>query len=381
MVTPRIPYTTPFPAPRIIPPHCTTLPSAISTLRTFLLTHPRTLLLTGAGISVASGLSDYRGENGTYRLNRLYRPIFFHEFTSQHAARQRYWARSFLGWPVMEGARPNVAHVAVARLAGMGGVVRGVVTQNVDSLHLKTPPPHPPLIELHGTLRHLICLSCRRFTPRGDFQHTLSLLNPAWAEELSTLLSSSVALNPDSEHQTRFKTNPDGDYDLPVAPFTTFRYPPCQHCLASSPGLVRVDNDGAHLPSPAGTQTTGILKPAVTFFGESVDAGAKERAEEWVRDCGAVMVLGSSLATYSAWRLVRDAERMGKGVAVVNLGGVRGEEGFFGGGEEGGRKVRVEYGVGEVLVGVLGELGGEVGDLVGMIESGRGVGEVGGVGG
>jgi NAD-dependent SIR2 family protein deacetylase len=82
---------------------------------------------------VASGLADYRGTNGTYTLNRSYRPIYFHEFCENHEARKRYWARSFLGWTVMEKARPNAAHAAVKRLGELG-VVGSVVTQS-EYLH------------------------------------------------------------------------------------------------------------------------------------------------------------------------------------------------------------------------------------------------------
>ena len=129
MAIPRIPYTTPLPSTPPIPPIARTLPGAIAATTRFLLSHPRTLLLTGAGLSVASGLSDYRGQKGTYTLNRQYRPIFYPEFISSHAARQRYWARSYFGWPVMRKARPNRAHAAIERLRKMGRW-SGIITQS-----------------------------------------------------------------------------------------------------------------------------------------------------------------------------------------------------------------------------------------------------------
>lgn len=129
----RIPYTGPLPPPIIIPRNANTLPGALAALKKFF--DPRhdgatkTVLLTGAGISVASGLADYRGTNGTYTLNKTYRPIYYGEFTASHEARKRYWARSFLGWTNLNRAKPNAAHKAVADLGAMG-MVSSVITQS-----------------------------------------------------------------------------------------------------------------------------------------------------------------------------------------------------------------------------------------------------------
>lgn len=127
----RIPYTGPLPAPTIFPASASTLSGALDALYRFLTASPQsqTVLLTGAGISVASGLADYRGAAGTYTLNRTYRPIYYSEFLDSHRARQRYWARSFLGWTNLHRARPNGAHFAVGRLGELG-LVRDVITQS-----------------------------------------------------------------------------------------------------------------------------------------------------------------------------------------------------------------------------------------------------------
>ena len=144
----RIPYTGPLPPPIIIPRNASTSSGAIHALRNFLSAPPsaklsppsqgensQTVLLTGAGISVASGLADYRGTGGTYTLNKTYRPIYYNEFISNHEARKRYWARSFLGWTNLHKARPNGAHWAVKELGAMS-VVRSVITQSKYSLRL-----------------------------------------------------------------------------------------------------------------------------------------------------------------------------------------------------------------------------------------------------
>ncbi|CAP80200.1 Pc12g05730 [Penicillium rubens Wisconsin 54-1255] len=321
MTTPaiRIPFTGPLPPAIITPPTATTLAGAIEAICTFFTAppslnlrgvdvgrHSQTVLLTGAGISVASGLSDYRGDQGTYRRNKSYRPIYYHEFISRHESRKRYWARSFIGWPGLVKAKPNSTHWAIKGL-GEKGYISSVVTQNVDSFHSLA---HPDLstLELHGYLRSVVCTSCRNQLPRADFQASLEKLNPAWAEFLARMVAEGAldTDNPEEQRQKGLKLNPDGDVDLAEAPYSTFRYPSCPTC-----------------------SNAGILKPAVIMFGENIDPLVKAAAEEAIDDAGRLLILGSSLATFSAWRLVERAHQRGMPIGIINVGGVRNEALLF----------------------------------------------------
>ena len=372
----RIPYTGPLPPPRLIPCNVNTIPGAIAALSKFLLAPPSpslqksdgasnahsTVILSGAGISVASGLADYRGTNGTYRQNATYRPIYFSEFISNHEARKRYWARSFLGWTNLHKAKPNATHYAVKDLGNMG-IVRHVITQNVDSFH---PSAHPniPTLELHGYLRTLTCVNCHHDMPRKAFQNELARLNPVWADFLAQIVQSGAldTEDPEKRRMLGMRTNPDGDVDLPDAPYTTFRYPACPCCLASPPVgadgelmRVEVDAEGAWMA----TNTAGILKPAVVMFGESIASSAKDAAERAIDESGKLLVLGTSLATYSAWRLARRASERGMPIGILNLGGVRGEEAFFQSlpvGQTGEAGVRIEMETEKVLPGLIDQL-------------------------
>ena len=360
----RIPYTDVLPAPTIIPRTATTIAGAVSALQEFFASpsarehtpnHLSTVVLTGAGISVASGLADYRGSRGTYRVNKTYRPIYYNEFVANHEARKRYWARSFLGWTTLHKARPNASHYAVKHLGDLG-LVRSVITQNVDSFH---PQAHPliPTIELHGYLRSLVCINCHEELPRDVFQDELARLNPAWAAFLEEVKASGAldTENPEEQNARGMKTNPDGDVDLPGAPYTTFRYPACPKCLARPPraadgsrATVEIDADGAWKSS----STAGILKPAVIMFGESVRTETKVAAEEALESAERLLVLGTSLATYSAWRLAKMAKDRGIPIAIVNLGGVRGEDKFFAdldASQKGGQGARIELSMDELL--------------------------------
>lgn len=204
---------------------------------------------------------------------------------------------------------------------------------DVDSFH---PIAHPdlPTVELHGYLRSLVCIHCGNHLPRKDFQQSLSTLNPQWTAFLAEMLETGAldSEHPEERRKKGLRTNPDGDVDVPGAPYTTFRYPACPTCLASPPTLsdgsrsiVELDANGAWSPR----STAGVLKPAVVMFGESIAADVKIAAEEAVDNASKILVIGSSLATYSAWRLVKRAKERSMPIGVLNLGGVRGEESFY----------------------------------------------------
>lgn len=378
----RIPYRELPPPTNIIPATATTLPGAVAALKSFLTTPPpsglpdRTVILTGAGLSVASGLADYRGVNGTYRVNKSYKPIFHHEFLTSHETRQRYWARSYIGWRGLGRAGPNPGHYAIRDLGDLLAQrygsnndqnhrksITGVITQNVDSFH-KMSHPDIRTVELHGSLASVVCTSCRNQFPRDEYQTTLARLNPIWADFLREALASGALETEDIEERNKrgIKMNPDGDVDLAEAPYTTFRYPACPSCLKEPPRKldgtkmwVEIDKDGAWVP----TSTAGVLKPAVIMFGESISAEVKHDAEQAIDNAGRMLILGTSLATYSAWRLAQRAKLRGMPIAIVSIGGVRREEMFF---EDldpkmaGPHGVRVEMATEELLPALVEEL-------------------------
>lgn len=364
----RIPYTDILAPPTIVPRSASTFSGAVASLQNFLSApspsglSSGTVILSGAGLSVASGLADYRGLKGTYRVNKTYKPIYYHEFLGNHEARKRYWARSFLGWTTLHKAAPNPGHYAIRDLADLG-LVRSVITQNVDSFHPKAHPSLPTL-ELHGYLRSTVCVTCRSEYPRDTFQDELARLNPRWAEFLADVLASGALDTEDpAERESRgIRTNPDGDVDLPGAPYTTFRYPACPKCLAHPPPapdgarhVVQVDHDGAWNP----TSTGGILKPAVVMFGENIAGSVKAAADDAIDAAGKLLVLGTSLATYSAWRLAKRALDRGMPIAIVNIGGVRGEEQFFptvDWTQTGEQRVRVEFSTDTLLPALVDQL-------------------------
>lgn len=244
----------------------------------FVEAHPRLFVLTGAGISTASGIPDYRDNNGEWKHAK---PIDFRDFISSHSMRQRYWARSSIGWARFSAAQPNVSHRAVAELERQGHL-EITVTQNVDRLHQRAGSIQ--VVDLHGRNDQIVCMDCSQITARAELHTSLMADNPALNE---------ITAEP----------APDGDAHLEQFDFTSMSIPACDRC-------------------------GGILKPAVVFFGENVPGEQVQRALDALNSSSALLVLGSSLMVYSGFRFVRRAHEAGLPIAAVNLGKTRADELF-----------------------------------------------------
>ncbi|MFF0155095.1 NAD-dependent protein deacetylase [Micromonospora sp. NPDC005203] len=234
------------------------------------------VVLSGAGLSTESGIPDYRGPSG---VARRHTPMTFQAFTRDPLARRRYWARSHLGWRLIAGAAPNAGHRAVAGLQ-RAGLVDTVVTQNVDGLH--GAAGSTSVIELHGRLDEVICLDCGNLTSREELDRRLREANPDFVAQVAAV-------------------NPDGDVDLPDEQVAAFRTVDCAIC------------------------GTGMLKPDVVFFGETVPPQRVARCFAAVERARSVLVLGSSLTVMSGRRFVIRAAKRGIPVAIVNQGPTRGD--------------------------------------------------------
>jgi NAD-dependent SIR2 family protein deacetylase len=249
---------------------------AADILRAFLGEHARVFVLTGAGISTNSGIPDYRDAAGQWKRTP---PITWQAFVGDPRARARYWARSFVGWPVVARARPNGAHAALARLQQEGRLA-ALVTQNVDGLHSRAG--HEDVIDLHGRIDQVICLGCGATTPREQVQARLAEQNPDW-----TALEAPTA--------------PDGDADLDALDFSRFRSPTCARC-------------------------DGLLKPDVVFFGENVPRARVQSAQAALAHAGAMLVVGSSLMVYSGYRFARMARELALPLALLTHGVTRADD-------------------------------------------------------
>jgi NAD-dependent SIR2 family protein deacetylase len=229
----------------------------------------RWLVLTGAGVSTDSGIPDYRGAGAPVRT-----PMTIAQFRSGHAARQRYWARSFLGWGSMGRAEPNDTHRILAGLEADGRLT-GLITQNVDGLH--TAAGHRDLVELHGRIDRVVCLECGDVSSRTALQQRLTVLNRGFGAAGLRVL-------------------PDGDVDLEST--EGFVVAACEAC-------------------------GGALKPDVVFFGESVPPERVATCTALVEQAEALVVLGSSLHVFSGRRFVKQAHALGVPVVIVNRGETR----------------------------------------------------------
>jgi NAD-dependent SIR2 family protein deacetylase len=248
----------------------------LAALDEFLDRYPRLVVLTGAGISADSGIPTYRDHDGVWRRSD---PIEHKAFIADPSTRRRYWARSYLGWPIVDSARPNDAHNALAELEALGHV-HLLITQNVDRLHQKAGSRR--VIDLHGRLDRIGCLQCRRRHPRIEMQDWLGVANPGLAE-----LEATVA--------------PDGDAELPDVRVADLRVPGCPRC-------------------------GGTLMPDVVFFGGTVPRERVVQCQAAVADSDALLAVGTSLQVFSGFRFCRQAVQLGKPVAVINPGRTRADD-------------------------------------------------------
>ena len=246
---------------------------SIADIRDFIRRHPRLLVITGAGISAASGIPTYRSDSGQWQHSQ---PIQHQEFIDQPRKRQRYWARSAVGWRHIAAAEPNAAHKALVQLERGGGLSL-LVTQNVDRLHQRAG--HHNVIDLHGRLDRVICLSCGASECRQALQLRL------------------LANNSDLEGVVATIT-PDGDAEVDDELVDTIEPPACLLC-------------------------GGILMPDVVFYGGTVPKARVANVMAALQQADALLAIGSSLMVYSVFRFCKAARDQGKAIAAINRGTTR----------------------------------------------------------
>lgn len=252
------------------------MPNNPQLLAQFIQAHQPLVVITGAGCSSASGIPTYRDEDGTWQRST---PIQHQDFVSKPESRQRYWARSLAGWPVVASAQPNATHVALKALEDQR-LCSLVVTQNVDRLHQRSG--QQAVIDLHGRLDRVHCLDCHHEVSRDDMQTRLMEENPHMPTSTTRLA-------------------PDGDADVAENLINKILVPDCDHC-------------------------GGVLKPAVVFYGGSVPKRVVSRVFDRIDQASGVLVIGSSLMVFSSFRFCRHAARSGLPIAIVNAGKTRADD-------------------------------------------------------
>lgn len=245
-------------------------------LAEFIQQHQPLTVITGAGCSVASGIPTYRDASGTWLRSD---PIQHQEFLTLENKRQRYWARSYTGWPAIQAALPNQSHEILTELEGKG-YIKLLVTQNVDRLHQRSG--HQNVIDLHGRLDRVTCLDCFQVLDREDVQQQLQTLNPHLDGQAGSLA-------------------PDGDADVANEQVDLVTIPNCTSC-------------------------GGVLKPDVVFYGGSVDKALVDQIYQTIDQSAGLLVLGSSLMVFSSFRFCRHAHQNSTPIAIVNAGKTRADE-------------------------------------------------------
>jgi len=249
---------------------------SINALLTTLQNQGPATVLTGAGVSVDSGLPVYRDSKGDWVHQK---PIDGRDFKSSATVRQRYWCRSFIGWPSFSKAQPNSAHHDLTKLINHGHV-SNIITQNVDGLHQKANSL--PTTALHGNLGEVICLGCGEISSRDSLQHRMRTENPEFSQQ-------------------NFEVKPDGDANVDSRYIENFKVSDCINC-------------------------NGTLKPHVVFFGETVPVARVEHCMENLTQSKLLLCIGTSLMVYSGFRFCRKAHSENIPIAIINEGVTRADD-------------------------------------------------------
>ncbi|XP_027198000.2 NAD-dependent protein deacylase Sirt4-like [Dermatophagoides pteronyssinus] len=281
-------------ARNFVPAFKTCTEKDIELLQIFIDKSKKLAVITGAGISTESGLPDYRSKDvGLYSRNG-YRPMNYSEFLGNHSSRQRYWARSFLGWNYIHNCQPNISHLTLTDWQRFGKL-NTIITQNVDRLHHKAGSES--VIELHGNLYNVKCIDCNHRISRILFQTILTEMNSDLLNDDKSLRAKLLQEN--NENNNNRTIRPDGDIDIIDDFVYSFRYPSCQRCY-------------------------GLLKPDIVFFGDNVDQYLVEKIYKKLNnECDSLLVLGSSLKVFSIFRFILQQIQLKKPLAIVNIGPTR----------------------------------------------------------
>ena len=227
--------------------------SDIETARELIARAKRIVVLSGAGMSTGSGIPDFRGPYGVWTKNpEAERLSSLHVYMSEPEVRRQAWL-SRLDSPAWD-ARPNEAHFALVALQRRGALDT-LVTQNIDGLHQAAGTDPDRIVEIHGTMHEVACMSCGTRRPM-----------PEVLERVRAGEADPVCLE---------RTGPD-------------------------------------------RQCGGILKSATISFGQNLVADDLERAERAAAACDLLLAVGSSLSVYPAAGLVPTAHTSGAQVVIVN---------------------------------------------------------------
>ena len=232
-----------------------TSPADLARARALIERARRVVVLTGAGISTDSGIQDFRGPNGVWTKNpQAEKTMTLQTYIADPDHRRRAWQNRLTS--TLWDAEPNAGHYALVALE-RSGRLDTLVTQNIDGLHQKAGTDPALVVEIHGTTRDVMCLSCGDRQPSG----------------------------PVHDRVRNGETDPT--------------------CLAES---------------PAAGVCGGILKPATISFGQSLVPEDLDRAESAAAACDLLLAVGSTLGVFPAAGLVPVAVRHGAVVVILNGG-------------------------------------------------------------
>jgi len=197
-----------------------------------------------------------------------------------------------------------------------------IITQNVDRLHQRAGSAD--VLELHGTTHRVTCMACGADSCRHDLQQTLAELNPEAAVRAAAAASAASAAGAAAAYARALRIGTAADARATVGDGSDGDKGPETVPVRRPDGDVELRDAGASfVVPPCPSCGADALKPAVTFFGDSIPKERAARAGALAAGCDALLVVGSSVQVFSAFRLTTASVEAGARLVLLNVGETR----------------------------------------------------------
>ena len=271
-------------------------------------TRKNIVVLAGAGISVSSGIPDFRSKTGLYEtldtaslgLSCAEDLFDLEQFLHDPRPFYRFARNLYPSKDGKSGPKPTPAHRFLALLSERG-MLRRVYTQNIDGLEERARVPSANIVQTHGSLRHASCLKCKRRVDSDD------IMEDVWAGRVPKCRREKASAKKKREKAEEQASTANEARAVSAAAAIPESLPPpppkrqrrptrkaSERSFGYADSGVMDNDNNVNVDDP--TLCGGVLKPNITFFGETLSNGVARRLEKDRDKADCIIVMGTSLS-------------------------------------------------------------------------------------